>query len=152
MMVRLSCLTHRPPLPPRNTPGTHFCSRLDRHQGHSAIGRIMSMKNLNETIWNRTSELSICSTATYSLCYHGPHLQHVQGQITKLFPEPIWINIYSMAQVKPKYMDINVRVNDGSEKLWAKNTSTVLFILQSRKAWKDTGKVNVTTLCVNAVQ
>jgi len=30
-------LTHRPPLPPGNTPGTHFCLRLSRPQGHSAI-------------------------------------------------------------------------------------------------------------------
>ena len=34
-------LTHRPPLPRGNTPGTHFCSRLSRSQGHSAIGRIL---------------------------------------------------------------------------------------------------------------
>jgi len=32
---RLSSLTHRLPLPPRNT---HFCYRLSRPQGHSAIG------------------------------------------------------------------------------------------------------------------
>jgi len=32
-------LTHRSPLPPGNTPGTHFC--LSRPQGHSAIGRIL---------------------------------------------------------------------------------------------------------------
>jgi len=32
--------THRPPLPPRNAPGTHFCYRLSRPQGHSAIRRI----------------------------------------------------------------------------------------------------------------
>jgi len=38
-------LTHRPPLPPGNTPGTHSCQRLSRPQDHSAIGRIMSMKN-----------------------------------------------------------------------------------------------------------
>ena len=37
-------LTHRPPLPPRNTPCTHFCQRLSRPHGHSAIGRIMSPK------------------------------------------------------------------------------------------------------------
>jgi len=30
-------LTHRPPLPPGDTPGTHFCYRLSRPQGHSAI-------------------------------------------------------------------------------------------------------------------
>ena len=33
-----------------------------------------------------------------------------------------------------------------------KNTATKLFILQSSNAWTDTGKVNVTTLCVNAVK
>ena len=34
-------LTHRSPLPSGNTPGTHFCQRLSRPQGHSAIGRIL---------------------------------------------------------------------------------------------------------------
>ena len=33
--------THRPPLPPGNAPGTHFCWRLSRPHGHSAIGRIL---------------------------------------------------------------------------------------------------------------
>jgi len=37
---------HRPPLPPGNIPGTHFCYRLSRPQGHCAVGRIV--------IWNRT--------------------------------------------------------------------------------------------------
>ena len=32
---------HRPPLPPGNAPGTHFCQRLSRPQSHSAIGRII---------------------------------------------------------------------------------------------------------------
>jgi len=56
-------LTYRPPLPPGNAPGTHFCQRLGRPQDHSAIGRIMSMKNFNDAIWDRTSDLPICSTA-----------------------------------------------------------------------------------------
>jgi len=34
-------LTHRPLLPPANTPGTHFCLRLSRPQDYSAIGRIL---------------------------------------------------------------------------------------------------------------
>ena len=55
-------LTHRPPLPPGNTPGTHFCYRLSRPQGHSATGKILSMKNSNDTSWDRTSDLPICST------------------------------------------------------------------------------------------
>ena len=33
-------LTHWPPLPPGNAPGTHFCYRLSRPQGHTTIGRI----------------------------------------------------------------------------------------------------------------
>ena len=41
-----------PPLPPGNAPGTHFCKRLSRPQGQSAIGMIISMKNSNDIIWN----------------------------------------------------------------------------------------------------
>ena len=52
-------LTHGRLYHPGNTPGTHFCSRLCRSQGHSAIGRIMPMKNSNYTIWNQTSDLPI---------------------------------------------------------------------------------------------
>jgi hypothetical protein len=63
-------LTHMPPLPPENAPGAHLCWRLSRPQGYSAIGRIMSTKNSNDTIWNRTSHLPICSTVPYPLCHH----------------------------------------------------------------------------------
>jgi len=48
---------HRMPLPPGNVPGTHFWERLSWSQGHSAdseAGRIMSMKNSNDTIGNQT--------------------------------------------------------------------------------------------------
>ena len=45
-------LTHRPHLSTGNSPGTH-----------SAIWKIMSMKNSNDAIWNRTSDPPICSTA-----------------------------------------------------------------------------------------
>jgi hypothetical protein len=30
-------LTHRPPLPPGNTPGTHFCWRLSQPQSHGGL-------------------------------------------------------------------------------------------------------------------
>ena len=72
-------LTHRPPLPPGNPPGTHFCKRLSRPQGHSAIGRIMSMKNSNDTIWDRRSDLPICSTALN----HCATAAHVRAQVPK---------------------------------------------------------------------
>jgi hypothetical protein len=54
-------LTHWPPLPPGNTPGTHFCWRLSRPQGHSATGRITSLSNSNDIIGNRTRDLPVCS-------------------------------------------------------------------------------------------
>ena len=73
-------LTHCPPLPPGNSLGTHFFWRLSQPQGHSAIGRIMSMKNSNDTTWNRTTDLPICSTAPSPLCHSGPPpVQWLQG-------------------------------------------------------------------------
>jgi hypothetical protein len=54
-------LTHRPPLPPGYTPGTHFCWMMSRPQGHSATGRIMSLKNSSNTIGNRNRDLPVCS-------------------------------------------------------------------------------------------
>jgi hypothetical protein len=56
-------LRHRPSLPPGNVSGTHLCLRLSRPQGQSAIGRIISMKNSNDTSRDRTSGRQICSTA-----------------------------------------------------------------------------------------
>jgi hypothetical protein len=50
---KVASLMHQPPLPPGNIPGTHFCWRFSRPQGHNATGRIMSLKNLNEN--NRES-------------------------------------------------------------------------------------------------
>jgi len=46
---------------PGNISGTHFCYRLSQPQGHSAAGRIMSMKNLNDSIGNQTRDLPDCS-------------------------------------------------------------------------------------------
>jgi hypothetical protein len=51
--------THRPPLPPGNIPGTHFCQRLSRPQGYSAAGKIMPM--ITDTIGKRTRDLPFCS-------------------------------------------------------------------------------------------
>ena len=52
---------HRPPLPPGNVPDTYFCYRLSRPQGHSAPGRIMSIKISSDTIGNQTRDLPACS-------------------------------------------------------------------------------------------
>jgi hypothetical protein len=53
--------THRPPLPPRRYPGTHFCQGLIRLQGFSAAGRNYSVKYFSETIGNLTRDLPACS-------------------------------------------------------------------------------------------
>ena len=60
-VVRLSALRTSRFYPPGNIPGTHFWYRLSQNQGHSAAGRIISMKNCNDTIGNRTRELPACS-------------------------------------------------------------------------------------------
>jgi hypothetical protein len=59
--VKLSKLRTGHLYPPGNIPGTHFCYRLSRPRGHSAFRRIVSMKNSNDTIGNRTRDLPACS-------------------------------------------------------------------------------------------
>ena len=53
--------THRSPISPGHIPGTYFCYRLSRAQGHSVVGRITPMKKSNDTIGNRTRDLPACS-------------------------------------------------------------------------------------------
>jgi hypothetical protein len=59
--VRLSALSAGRPLPPRKIPGTHFCERLSRPQGHNAAGSIRSIEKSNDLIGNRTRDLPACS-------------------------------------------------------------------------------------------
>jgi hypothetical protein len=63
-VVRLSALCTGRLYPPGNIPGTHLCERLSWPQGHSATGKIMSMKNSNDTIRNPTRKLPACSTVS----------------------------------------------------------------------------------------
>jgi len=62
-VIRLSALRTGRLYLPGNIPGTHYCYRLSRPQGHSETGRLMWIKNFNDTIWNRTRDLLACSTA-----------------------------------------------------------------------------------------
>jgi len=48
--------------PPGNIPGAYFCQKLSRPQCQSAAGRIVSMKNSNGPIGNRTRNLPACSS------------------------------------------------------------------------------------------
>jgi hypothetical protein len=60
-VVRLSALRTGHRHPKGNIPGTHFSLMLSQPQGQSATGRIMSMKNSNDTIGNLTRDLPVCS-------------------------------------------------------------------------------------------
>jgi len=63
-VVRLSALSTGRLYPPGNIPGTHFCYRMSRTQGHSAVGRIMSMKNSSGTNGYRTCDHPACSAVS----------------------------------------------------------------------------------------
>jgi hypothetical protein len=67
---------------PGNIPGTHFCYRLSRPQGHSAAGRIMSMKDSNTTIGNRTHDLPVCSSVPQTLRHRVPPIYQQLHYIT----------------------------------------------------------------------
>ena len=75
-VVRLSALCTGRLYPPGNIPGIHFCWRLSQPQGHSAAGRIMSMKNYNDTIGNRTRDLLACSVVMIRGTLYILHLDY----------------------------------------------------------------------------
>jgi hypothetical protein len=54
-------LTRRPPFASRKIPGTHFCQRLSRSQGHCEAGRIKPIEKSNYLIGNRTCDLPACN-------------------------------------------------------------------------------------------
>ena len=61
--------THRPPLPPGDIPGTHFCYRLSRPQGPNPAGRIESMKNSSDPVGNRTPTFRLVAPQRPSALY-----------------------------------------------------------------------------------
>jgi len=64
-VVRLSALGTGRFYPPTNIPDTHFYQMLSLRQGHFAVGRVMSMKNSNDTLGNRNRGLPACSAVPY---------------------------------------------------------------------------------------
>ena len=47
--------------PSGDTPGTHFCQRVSRPQGHRAAGRNKAMRNPSDPNGNRARDLPACS-------------------------------------------------------------------------------------------
>jgi hypothetical protein len=72
---------HRPPLPPENILSTHFCKRLSQPQGHSVTGRIMLIKNSNDTIRDRTRDIPAYSTVPQPTAL--PHAPFMGGYKVK---------------------------------------------------------------------
>jgi hypothetical protein len=58
--------THRPHLPPGNTPGTHICYRLSHPQGYSAIRRIYVNEKFHDTSWDATQLQQTLITKNYT--------------------------------------------------------------------------------------
>ena len=83
---------------PRDNPGTHFCWSLSRLQGHSAAGRIVSMKNTSDTVENRTHDLPICSAVLQQLLHCV--LRGVGYRVVKCMLElNMWVSFQSHTYV-----------------------------------------------------
>ena len=76
----MSALRTGSPYPSGNIRGTHFCYRLSRPQGHSAARRIISVKNLSDTIENQTRHLLVCSAVPQLLYPIHLHLLLCKGK------------------------------------------------------------------------
>ena len=87
-VVRLSFLRTRRLYLQRNITGTHFCWSLSRPQGQTAVGRIMSMKNSNDTIGNRTRDLPACSTVPQPTAQ--PRARAARGGIVRSHEKSIY--------------------------------------------------------------
>jgi hypothetical protein len=84
-----SALRTGPFYSPENIPGTHFCKRLSQPKGHSAAGRIMSMKNSNDTIGNRTRDLPACSAVPTDLTIMNSTFR--PGTASSLWDRKNWV-------------------------------------------------------------
>ena len=60
-MVRLSVIRTGRLYLPENISGTHFRQRMSQPLGHNGAGGIKSMKNSDETTWDRTQDLPAAS-------------------------------------------------------------------------------------------
>jgi hypothetical protein len=132
-VVRLSALRTSHLYPPGNIPGTHFCQRLSQPQRHSAAGRIISIKNSNDTTGNRTCNLLTCSAVpqpTAPLC-------------TAPYTKQKWKYWSPVSKYAIMFMCITVTATCNSAK-WVCTSYGHLIIGSS--IWS--GKANITTSAV----
>jgi Fe-S oxidoreductase len=84
-LARFSALRTGRLYPPGIIPGTHSCYRLNQPQGHSAAGRIVSMKNSSDIIENQTCDLPVCSVSTNcaTACLETLPTQHLRVAVDR---------------------------------------------------------------------
>ena len=76
---------HRPPFPPGNIPGTHFCYRRSRPQDQVRLEGLCQWK-IPMTIVNRTRDLPACSVVPHKLrqlCTDGLHVPSIRPSETR---------------------------------------------------------------------
>jgi len=75
-VLRLSALNTGRLYPPGNIPGTHFCQRLGRPQGHIAVRGIRLMENTNEATRNRKRNIRV---VPQQLVKAPPHINNIKA-------------------------------------------------------------------------
>jgi hypothetical protein len=126
MAVKLSALRAGRRTPPMKIPGTHFCHRLSRHQGHSATGRIRSTEKSKDLIGIRSRDQPACSIVSQPTTLpRGPTLTNV------LFPISHFMNLnerkfcllvpsvgtVNLSQLCPETRGNNSQANEKQEKI-----------------------------------
>jgi len=101
------------PPPQGNIPDTHFCYRLSQPQGHSAAGRIMSMKNSNDTIGNRTRDLPVVALCLNQLHHRAPHRELPANKMLQMhFNTSIPVSGHCMGPYLPHMLPASVHRTD----------------------------------------
>jgi hypothetical protein len=80
MAVKLSALRAGLPFDPRKTPGTYFCYRLGKPQGHSAAGKIRSTEKNPMTSYRTIPKMSHIEK---KLCYISPSCKVILNRYEK---------------------------------------------------------------------
>jgi len=133
-------LKHRPPLPPGNAPGTHFCWRLSRPQGHGAIGRITSMKNSNDTsgrVWVvSVLQAEACNTdTTQTLSHQIFNTERTENKTTDV--------VIQQNSRKFLMMDILISETCWAYKKWNKIVSDIKLVFYSSTITMMRGQINI---------